>query len=59
MALPLDALFARGWGKVASVFLATIMIGDLLFYFGVYLPRGAPHLSVPFPIVPAPSGPGG
>jgi hypothetical protein len=59
VALPLDAISARGWGKVAGIFLAAIMMGDLLFYFGVYLPRGAPHLSVPFPTLPAPSGPGG
>lgn len=59
VALPLDALIARGWGKLAVVFLAAIMISDLIFYFGVYVPRGAPHLSVPFPTPALPQSPPG
>jgi 4-amino-4-deoxy-L-arabinose transferase-like glycosyltransferase len=54
IALPLDALIARGWGNVAAVSLGAIMASDLLFYFGVYVPQGAPHLSVPFPLLPSP-----
>jgi hypothetical protein len=59
VALPLDALIARGAWKLALVFLAAIMISDLVFYFGIYVPRGAPHLSVPFPTVPATPTPAG
>jgi 4-amino-4-deoxy-L-arabinose transferase-like glycosyltransferase len=54
VAIPLDALIARGWGRLALVALAAIMISDLIFYFGVYVPRGAPDLTAPFPIAASP-----
>jgi hypothetical protein len=54
IALPLDALIQRGWWKLALSWLALILLSDLLFYFAVYVPRGAADLTVPFPTPAAP-----
>jgi len=58
IALPIDGLIERGWWKLALAWLAAIMISDLVFYFGILIPRGVPHLSVPFPTVSTPEPPG-
>jgi hypothetical protein len=54
--LPLDALIARGrWRLALSVMLA-IMLIDLVFYFGVYVPGGPSDLDLAFPTRAPPGG---
>jgi hypothetical protein len=56
VALPLDALIARGRWKLALALTAAIMVSDLVFYFGVYVPASPADLTVPFPTPPPPGG---
>jgi hypothetical protein len=55
IALPLDLLIARGRWKLAVALTVAIMVSDLVFYFGIYIPTGAADLTVPFPAPPPPS----
>jgi hypothetical protein len=49
VAIPLERLISRGRWKLALALLAAILASDLVFYFGLYVLRGAPGFVLPFP----------
>jgi hypothetical protein len=54
IAIPLDWLIGKGHWPLILVLLLVFVATDLLFYFGIYVPRGPRDLIHPFPPWPPP-----
>jgi 4-amino-4-deoxy-L-arabinose transferase-like glycosyltransferase len=52
VAMPLERLYQSGWRWPAVLALAAIMVTDLVFYFGLYVPSGPRDLINDIPPVP-------
>jgi 4-amino-4-deoxy-L-arabinose transferase-like glycosyltransferase len=53
VALPLAEMDRSGYKRLASILLLLILITDLYFYFGIYIPGGGdPESMLPFPPLP-------
>jgi hypothetical protein len=51
-AVPLGWLTQKGYWRHAVIIAALVIVTDLVFYFGVYVPGDPRDLQLPFPELP-------